>query len=69
MRWRALMARTLEKLAGDVLTSELMGEILHLRDGALAAAQLAAPYLHARLAPMVPKGEKGMTVQLIIEDA
>ena len=69
MRWEIGKARTLEKLMAGVETAEVLAEVRAHRAAAGVAAKDAAPYLHARLAPILPKGEKGLQVQLIIEDA
>lgn len=52
-----------------VMTAELRSEARACRALAMAAAQAALPFLHAKLAPIVAKGEKGLVVNLVIEDA
>ena len=69
MRWAMKRARAEEKLLVGVETAAAIAQIVSYRHLGQAAAEAAAPFLHARLAPIVPKGEKGLTVQLIIEDA
>lgn len=69
MRWNMAQARKEESLAGDVLTKDTLEVIREYRAEASDAAMKAAPYIHARLAPIVPKGESGLVVNLIIEDS
>ena len=65
----AKKARTLEKVSENEMSQGTAEEILLYRDKAHDAAVAAAPYLHAKLAPLLQKGEKGLQVSLIIEDA
>jgi hypothetical protein len=67
MRWAMERARSEEKLLAGVETAQGTAGVVAFRELAQAAAQAAAPYLHSKLAPIVPKGEKGVQVSLIIE--
>ena len=69
MRWAVGRARTGEKLLAGAETREGMAEVVELRELAQAAAQAAAPYLHAKLARILQKGDKGVQGTLVIEDA
>lgn len=69
MRWASLRAHKLEQAAQGILTADLEDDLVRLREMATDAAYKVAPYLHPKLAPLVAKGEKGLTVNLVIEDA
>ena len=60
-------AHALERMADGVESRELRLEIRAYREDAQAAAQAAAPYMHPKMAPIVPKGETGVAVTFTIE--
>ncbi len=69
-RWafrRALKAQ--KNLEGGVEEAAVLREVIGFRELAQTCAVAAAPYLHSKLAPKIPKGESGLTVNLVIEDA
>lgn len=69
MRWASVKAHKLEQAAQGIEDKTTFEDVCRLREMADASAYRAAPYLHAKLAPVVPKGEKAMTINFIIEDA
>ena len=69
MRWFYRKAIQRERLAGDTVSSEDLAAMMRFREGAQVAAVAVAPYLHSRLAPKIPKGESGLVVNFVIEDA
>lgn len=68
-RWAFNKAAKLEQAAQDIEDRQTFEDVCRLREMADASAFRAAPYIHAKLAPLIGKGEKGLTVNLIIEDA
>ena len=71
MRMFVRRARSVEKmvLESNIETAEDREQILAFSAAAIDAATRVAPYLHARLAPKLAKGETGTQINLIIEDA
>ena len=69
MVWALFKAEEKERLAAGIETSELLDDIIRLREMADASAYRLAPYLHPKMVPIVPKGEKGLVVNFIVEDA
>ena len=68
MRWAFRKAVAAERLMGGIETSEEMSRVVGFRKFAQDAAQIAAPYIHAKLAPKMAKGESGLVVNLVISD-
>lgn len=66
-RWAIKKARKLEELCAGQETSATLSDVLRLREVATEAAYKAAPFIHAKLAPKVARGETGLLVNLIIE--
>lgn len=71
MRVFALRARALEASTREsgIETADDREQILELSTLAIDAATRAAPYIHSRLAPQMPKGESGLVVNLVISDS
>lgn len=69
MRWAIGRARKLEAVSAGIESGGDFENIARLREMADASAYRAAPYVHSKMAPIVPKGEKGLVVNFVIEDA